>query len=126
MRSSFSGAFVALAVVAEPEPELQRSAVYDAYLFLVRNRAIAGIESTQPAKIGFFQLCGSKCGKQIASKVFCNLLGKQPITGKRTSQCRYYGSDRLRDTEWHPESRICAHPESRICARMLRFTGQER
>ena len=84
MRSSFSGAFVALAVVAEPEPALQRSAVYDAYLFLVRNRAIAELEeSTQPAKVGFFQLCGSKCGKQIASKVFYNLLGKQPITGKR-------------------------------------------
>ena len=84
LRSSFSGAFVALAVVAEPEPALQRSAVYDAYLLLVRNRAIAELEeSTQPAKVGFFQLCGSKCGKQIASKVFYNLLGKQPITGKR-------------------------------------------
>ena len=58
--------------------------MYDAYLFLVRNRAIAELEeSTQPAKVGFFQLCGSKCGKQIASKVFYNLLGKQPITGKR-------------------------------------------
>ena len=72
-----------LAVVAEPTLQLQRSAVY-AYVFLVRHRAIAELEeSTQPAKVGFFQLCGSKCGKQIASKVFYNLLGKQPITGKR-------------------------------------------
>ncbi len=81
---SLAGAFVALAVVAEPEPALQRFAVYDAYLFLVRNRAIAELEeSTQPAEVGFFQLCGSKCGKQIASKVFYSRLGKQPITGKR-------------------------------------------
>ena len=64
-----------LAVVAEPTLQLQRSVVY-VYPFLVRHRAIAELEeSTQPAKVGFFQLCGSKCGKQIASKVFYNLLG---------------------------------------------------
>jgi hypothetical protein len=45
--------------------------LYDAILFLLRNTAIAEPkESTQPAKVGFFQLCGSKCRKQIASKVF--------------------------------------------------------
>ena len=43
-------------------------------------RAIAELEeTTKPKKVGFFQLCGGKCGKALASRVFYNILGTEAL-----------------------------------------------
>jgi len=87
LRSSFSGAFVALAVVAEPEPALQRSAVYDAYLFICSwfetGPLLSWRKARSPQKSDSFSSAARNAASRLQARCSTIFSVRQPITGKR-------------------------------------------